>query len=204
MTARIVTPRLIGVPALVMNIFVPLISHAVAARRRAWVRMDAASQPAVGSVRPKAPRARPATRSGSQRCCWSSEPNWKIGLVPRPTAADSVMPTDWSTRPSSSMARHKVVKSAPLPPHCSGNTRPNSPRSAMARTTSIGKTWSRSHCSAWGAISASGEVTHDEPEGLVLVGEVEVHRPVFNRRCRAGASPRSAARRQRAGIAGHE
>ena len=150
-----VTIDVSSVPELVMNAFDPLSTHSpVDSSSRARVRVAPASLPPSGSVRPKAPRARPATRSGSHRCCWSSSPNWKIGLVPRPTAADRVMPTDWSTRPISSMARHSVVKSAPLPPHCSGNTRPNSPRSAMARTTSIGKTWSRSHCSAWGAISA--------------------------------------------------
>ena len=33
--------------------------------------------------------------------------------MPRPTPADSVMPMDWSTRPSSSMATQRLVK-APL------------------------------------------------------------------------------------------
>src|SRR3954449_13309945 len=76
-----------------------------------------------------------------------------MGLAPRPTAADSVMPTDWSARPSSSMARHRAVKPASLPPQRSGKTRPNSPRSAMAATRSSGKVASRSQRSAWGATS---------------------------------------------------
>ena len=37
--------------------------------------------------------------------------------------------------------------------------------------------WSRSHSSACGAISLLGEVAHDLAEGLVLLGELEVHSP---------------------------
>ena len=33
--------------------------------------------------------------------------------MPRPTPAESVMPTDWSARPSSSIAMQREVKSAP-------------------------------------------------------------------------------------------
>src|SRR4051812_35730531 len=55
------------------------------------------------------------------------------------------------------MARHSVVKSAPAPPYSSGNGRPNKPSSPMATTTSTGNVWSRSHASAWGAISRSAK-----------------------------------------------
>ena len=80
--------------------------------------------------------------------------------MPRPTAASSVMPIDWSTRPISSMARHRLVKppsspARPAPPYSSGAVRPISPRSPIFLTTSVGKWWSRSHCAACGAISAS-------------------------------------------------
>ncbi len=70
---------------------------------------------APGSVSPKPARRRPATRSGSQRCFCSSVPKVRIGLMPRPTPASSVMPMDWSTRPSSSIATHRLVKSPPDP-----------------------------------------------------------------------------------------
>src|SRR5436305_11998150 len=50
-----------------------------------------------------------------------------------------------------------VVKSAPEPPYSSGNGSPNSPSSPMASTVSTGKVWSRSHCSAWGAIAFSAK-----------------------------------------------
>src|SRR6478672_8422069 len=78
-----------------------------------------------------------------------------MGLAPRPTAASRVMAIDASTRPSSSTAIQNVVKSALVPPYSSGNGRPNSPSSPMAKTVSTGKVWVRSHSSAWGAISLS-------------------------------------------------
>src|SRR4051812_12380017 len=65
------------------------------------------------------------------------------------------MAIDESTRPSSSTAIQNVVKSALVPPYCSGNGNPNKPSSPMATTVSTGKVWVRSHSSAWGAISLS-------------------------------------------------
>ena len=108
-------------------------------------------------VSPNPPRARPAHRSGNQRWRCSSVPNWKMGLAPRPTPASRVMASDWSTRAISSMATHRVRKSLPEPPYCSGNGRPNRPSSPICSTTSIGKRWSRSHSSAFGAISRSAK-----------------------------------------------
>ncbi len=68
------------------------------------------------------------------------------------------MAIDWSTRPSSSMATHSVVRSAPPPPYSSGNGMPNRPelahRPARCRPGSV---WSRSQASAWGAISLSAK-----------------------------------------------
>ena len=77
--------------------------------------------------------------------------------MPRPTPASSVMPIDWSTRPISSIATHRLVKSpsSPAPPYSSGAVSPNSPSLPIFCTTSTGKWWSRSHCAACGAISAS-------------------------------------------------
>ena len=66
----------IGVPELVMNALAPSMTQSpVASSRRARVRVAPASLPASGSVSPKAPSARPAQRSGSQRWRCSSEPN---------------------------------------------------------------------------------------------------------------------------------
>ena len=47
--------------------------------------------------------------------------------MPRPTAASSVIPIDWSTRPISSIATHRLVKSPSAPPYSSGAVSPNSP-----------------------------------------------------------------------------
>ena len=52
--------------------------------------------------------------------------------MPRPTAASSVMPIDWSTRPISSIATQRLVKSpsSPAPPNSSGAVSPNRPEVA--------------------------------------------------------------------------
>src|SRR6476620_10074372 len=69
------------------------------------------------------------------------------------------MPIDWSTRPSSSIATHRLVKSpsSPAPPNSSGAVRPNSPILPIWCTTSTGKWWARSHSAACGATSASAK-----------------------------------------------
>ena len=82
-----VTKAVSSEPELVMNAFSPLTTHSRAASSRlAVVRVPPASLPASGSVRPKAPRVRPAHRSGSHVCFCSSVPNRWIGLAPRPDA----------------------------------------------------------------------------------------------------------------------
>src|SRR5207253_6578112 len=63
------------------------------------------------------------------------------------------MAIEWSTRASSSMAMHSAVKSPPEPPYSSGNGSPNRPSLPIASTTWTGKWCSRSHASAYGAIS---------------------------------------------------
>ena len=63
-----------SVPALVMNCLAPLITHSPSSSR-ARVRTLPASEPASGSVSPKAPSLRPAVSSGIQSCFCSSVPN---------------------------------------------------------------------------------------------------------------------------------
>ena len=101
--AVIVTPQLSSVPAFVMNIFEPLTTHAPS-RSSAVVRVAPASEPASGSVSPKAARRRPEARSGSQRSLCSSEPNRNTGIVPSDVCAATVIATDESIRVSSSIA----------------------------------------------------------------------------------------------------
>ena len=92
-----------SVPAFVMNIFDPLTIHEPL-RRSAVVRVAPASEPASGSVSPKAASRRPEARSGSHRCFCSSEPKRKIGIVPSDVCAATVIATDESIRVSSSIA----------------------------------------------------------------------------------------------------
>ena len=63
-----------SVPALVMNCLAPSITHSPSSSR-ARVRVLPASEPASGSVSPKAASLRPAHSSGSQSRFCSSEPN---------------------------------------------------------------------------------------------------------------------------------
>ena len=69
-----VTSEVSSVPQLVMNAFSPLMTHS-SPSGTAVVRVVPASDPPSGSVRPKAARALPATRSGSQRSFWAGVPN---------------------------------------------------------------------------------------------------------------------------------
>ena len=78
--------------------------------------------------------------------------------MPSPTPADSVMPIDWSTRPSSSIAMHRLVNAPPSdassePPNSSGTTSPNRPSSPIVGTRSTGKWCSRSHWATCGSMA---------------------------------------------------
>jgi hypothetical protein len=71
--AVIVTQAVMSVPAFVMNILEPLITQ-LPSRSSAVVRALPASDPAPGSVRPKAASLRPEARSGSHSRLCSSLP----------------------------------------------------------------------------------------------------------------------------------
>ena len=96
-------------------------------------------------------------------------------LPASPIAADSVIATDWSTRPSSSSARHTVTASASDPPYASGNGRPNNPRSPICFTTSSGSFSSRSASADRGATTSFSELADDAAERRLFGGEIEVH-----------------------------
>jgi hypothetical protein len=92
-----------SVPELVMNCLAPLITHSPS-RSSAVVRVAPASEPASGSVSPKAASFRPAHSSGSHSRFCSSVPHRWIGMVPSDVWAATVMQTEESTRASSSIA----------------------------------------------------------------------------------------------------
>ena len=107
-TAATPTTPVIDVPELVMNTFVPSITHSPPSRR-ALVRMaPATSEPPPGSVSPNAPSICPAHRRGSHSRFCSSVPYRYIGMTPSETPASTVMATEESTRASSSRARQSA------------------------------------------------------------------------------------------------
>ena len=88
------------------------------------------------------------------------------------------MPIDWSTRPSSSIATHRVVKAPPssgsrLPPNSSGTTRPKRPevthlRDEVGREVRVPVPLGHVRLDL-----ALGEVAHDLAEVLVVLAELE-------------------------------
>jgi len=72
-SAVIVTHAVMSVPAFVMNIFEPSITHSPSSSR-AVVRVAPASEPASASVSPKAASFLPEARSGSHSRLCSSVP----------------------------------------------------------------------------------------------------------------------------------
>ncbi len=107
MTAATVTNPVSSVPLLVMKALLPSMTQA-SPSRRAVVRVAPASEPAPGSVSPKAPMTSPEVSRGSQVSLSSCDPNRKIGMAPSDTAASRVMATEESTRASSSSARQRA------------------------------------------------------------------------------------------------
>jgi hypothetical protein len=100
--AVIVTNAEMSVPALVMNCFAPSILHS-SPSSVAVVRTFPASDPASGSVRPKAPSSSPAVSRGIHSRFCRSLPNAWIGHDPSEVWAATVIATEESIRASSSM-----------------------------------------------------------------------------------------------------
>jgi hypothetical protein len=124
-----------SVPALVMNCLAPLTTHSPSSSA-ARVRTLPASEPASGSVRPKAPSLAPEHRSGSSASFCASEPKRWIGCVPSDVWAHMVMATLESTRVSSSTASAYCSVVPPAPPTSSGNGMPIHPSSPILATIS--------------------------------------------------------------------
>ena len=102
-SAVIVTQPEISVPELVMNCLAPSITHSPPSSL-AVVRVAPASEPASGSVSPKAASRSPLQSRGSHSPFCSSVPQRWIGIVPSEVWAAIVMQTEESTRASSSTA----------------------------------------------------------------------------------------------------
>ena len=132
---------------------------------------------AVGLGQPERAEGPPGAQVGQPRAaaaprCRTGRSGWRRG----PTPASSVMASDWSTRPSSSMATHSVVRSAPPPPYSSGNGQPEQPELAHRQhgvdregVVAVPRLGVRRDLGL-------GEVADDLAERLLLVGQLEVHR----------------------------
>src|SRR5262245_30002008 len=148
-TSSTVPPK----PPFVIHCFEPVIDQPSPSAAAA-VLSDPASEPASGSVSAKAPIASPHASGGTNRLRCSSMPKPRIGRVTALVCTATVTPTPASARESSSRTRMYERKSAPAPPYSSGMQTPIRPSSASFPNSSRGKPCSRSHCDAFGSISA--------------------------------------------------
>ena len=121
----------------------------------------------------RAPRRERAARASAAFC--SSVPNRFSRLPASPTAADSVIATDWSTRPSSSSARHTVTASASDPAVRLGERQPEQPEVAhllhhiereLLFPVGLGRTR---------LDDVFSEIPDDAAERCLFVGQIEVH-----------------------------
>ncbi len=99
----------------VIHIFVPLSTQSDPSRR-ACVRIDAGSDPASGSVRPKQPIASPACIGASQRSFCSSEPQRQIANIASDPCTDTRLRIPESPASSSMHASPYATALAPGSP----------------------------------------------------------------------------------------
>ena len=93
-----------------MNCLEPLTTHSPSTSS-ARVLVAPASEPEPGLGQPEAGQRAAGDQVGQPGLFCSSVPKVRTGLMPSPTPASRVMPSDWSTRPISSIATHRLVKS---------------------------------------------------------------------------------------------
>jgi hypothetical protein len=104
LTACTITPSVMSVEPLVMKILEPSMTQVPSAFRIALVREPRESEPASGSVRPKAKSASPPASLGSHSFFCASVPKYRMGAMPSDTPAATVAACEPSTRASSSTA----------------------------------------------------------------------------------------------------
>ena len=95
-----------------MSAIVPFVIHIFAPfriqsepSRRAWVRIDAGSEPASGSVSPKQPTTSPVCIGGSHRSFCSSDPHFQIGNIASDPCTETALRTPASPASSSMQVR---------------------------------------------------------------------------------------------------
>src|SRR3954452_4625645 len=118
--------------------------------------MPATSEPASGSVIASAPIFSPLMPGTSQRCFWSSVPNFQIGGVAMFTWPPMAAPTPPEPQRASSSAQIAAWRyPPPCPPYLSSYLSPRKPSSPQRRNSSFGTQRASSHSMTLGRISAS-------------------------------------------------
>ena len=137
-----------------MKIFVPLRIY-LSPASTAIVCCMAASVPALGSVRPKAPIHSPEASFGKYFIFCSSVPFSRIGAMHNDVWAERITPVVAHTLESSSTAMMYICTDPPAPPYCLGTGMPIKPNFAIFLTVSIGKRSVSSTSAAKGLTSFS-------------------------------------------------
>ncbi len=152
-----VTRDVMSVPEFVMNDFAPSMTHS-SPSSTARVFVAPASEPASGSVRPNAASFATGDEVGQPLLLLLVRAVGEDRIDAEPDAGLE-RDADRLVDPAEFLDGHAQRREvrAPAPPYSSGTTRPNRPSSPIARTTSTGKWWSRSHCATCGAISRSAK-----------------------------------------------
>src|SRR5436190_5433715 len=137
-----------------MNVFVPF-STQFPPRRTAVMRALPASEPEEGSVNPQAPMNSPVASLGRYFFFCASLAARKIWFEHSEVCAATMIPTEPSTRESSSMAVTYSTYPMPAPPSSAGKTTPSIPSLPSSLIVESGKSPASSHFRTFGAISRS-------------------------------------------------
>ena len=137
-----------------MKIFVPFRIH-LSPASTAVVCCMAASVPALGSVKPKAPIHSPEASLGRYFIFCSSVPFSRMGAMHKEVWAERTTPVVAHTLDSSSTAMIYIWTVPPAPPYCFGIGMPISPSLPIFSTVSIGKRSCSSTSAAKGFTSFS-------------------------------------------------
>src|ERR1700761_4756593 len=129
--------------------------------RVAVQRAPPASEPEPGSVSPHAPSHSPLASLGMYLCFWSSLPAMKMWFEHSELCAATVMPTEPSTRESSSTAMTYSTYPRPAPPYSAGKIMPSTPMRPSSLIVSKGKWLASSHFITLGRISRSANSRMD-------------------------------------------
>src|ERR687888_453328 len=127
----------------------------VSPSRRALDFIEATSEPAAGSVRPKQAIFSPRAWGTSQRCFCSSVAYLSSASEFRPTCTETRVRNAASPRSISSHASASQTKSSPAPPYSSGTTMPSRPSSAMPSITFRSSRCAMSFSTAFGSMRSS-------------------------------------------------